>query len=100
MLQRFTLSFQKMRPVVSIVLVSLYYFYECPGYDTKQSDSEVPGMLELWGMQSTLSLQLLPSPLWPGMVAPDWPLSMGYAKLNCLKWNCYYNCLNKLISLK
>ena len=23
---------------------------ECPGYDTKQSDGEVPAMLELWGM--------------------------------------------------
>ena len=26
---------------------------ECPGYDTKQSDGEVPMMLGLWGMQST-----------------------------------------------
>ena len=26
---------------------------ECPGYDTKQSDGEVPLMLELQGMQST-----------------------------------------------
>ena len=24
--------------------------HECPGYDTKQSDGEVPAMLELWGM--------------------------------------------------
>ena len=23
---------------------------ECPGYDTKQSDREVPVMLKLWGM--------------------------------------------------
>ena len=44
---------------------------ECPAYDTKQSDGEVPVMLELWGMQSILSLPLLPGPLWPGMVAPD-----------------------------
>ena len=29
---------------------------ECPGNDTKQSDGEVPVMLELWGMQSTSSL--------------------------------------------
>ena len=29
---------------------------ECPGYDTKQSDGEVPVMLELWGMRSTPSL--------------------------------------------
>ena len=29
---------------------------ECPGYDTKQFDVEAPGMLELWGIQSTPSL--------------------------------------------
>ena len=44
---------------------------ECPGYDTKQSDGEVPVMLGLWGMWSTTLLPLLPGPLWPGMVAPD-----------------------------
>ena len=44
---------------------------ECPGYDTKQSDGEVPAMLELWGMRSTPSLPSLPGPLWPGVVAPD-----------------------------
>ena len=41
---------------------------ECPAYDTKQSDGEVPVMLELWGMRST---RLLPGPVWPGMVARD-----------------------------
>ena len=50
---------------------------ECPRYDTKQYDGEVPVMLELWGMQSTPSLPLLPGPLWPGVVAPDQVLSMG-----------------------
>ena len=50
---------------------------ECFGYDTKQSDGQVPVMLELWGMWSTPSLLLLPSPLWLGMVAPDRTLSMG-----------------------
>ena len=50
---------------------------EYPGYDLKQSDGEVPVMLELWGMQSTPSLPLLPGPLWLGMVAPDRALSMG-----------------------
>ena len=50
---------------------------ECPDYDTKQSDGEVPVMLELWGMQSTPLLPLLPGPLLPRMVAPDWVLSMG-----------------------
>ena len=44
---------------------------ECPGYDTKQSDGEVPVMLELWGMRSTPLLPLLPGPLWPWVVAPD-----------------------------
>ena len=44
---------------------------ECPDYDTKQSVSEVPVILELWEMWSTLSLPLLPGQLWPGMVAPD-----------------------------
>ena len=50
---------------------------ECPVYDTRQSDGEVSSVLELWGMQSTPSLPLLPGPLWPGVVAPDRALSMG-----------------------
>ena len=50
---------------------------ECPGYDTKQSDGEVPVMLELWGIQSTPSLPLLPGPLGPGVVASDRAQSMG-----------------------
>ena len=37
---------------------------ECPVYDTKQSDGEVPALLELWGMRSTPSLPLLPGPLY------------------------------------
>ena len=44
---------------------------EYPGYDIKQSDGEVPGMLELWGMQSTPLLPSLPGPLWPGVIAPE-----------------------------
>ena len=46
-------------------------------YDTKQSDGEVPVMLELWGMLSTPLLPSLPGPLWLGLVAPDRALSMG-----------------------
>ncbi len=46
-------------------------------YDTKQSDGEVPAILELWGMRSTPSLPSLPGSLWPGVVAPDRALSMG-----------------------
>ena len=44
---------------------------ECPGYDTKQSDGEVPVMLGPWGIRSSPSLPLLPGPLCPGVVAPD-----------------------------
>ena len=51
------------------------------GYDTKQSDGEVPAMLELWGMWNTPSLPSLPGPLWPGVVAPDRALSMGWIEL-------------------
>ena len=43
---------------------------ECPGYDTKQSDDEVPVMLVIWGMRCSPLLPSLPAPLWPGVVAP------------------------------
>ena len=66
---------------------------ETPEYDTKQSDSEAPVMLEFWGMQSTPLLPSLSGPLWPRVVALNRVQSMGqielnsilYAKLNCLK---------------
>ena len=57
---------------------------ECPGYDIKQSDGEVPVMLELWTMRSTPSLPSLPGPLGPGVVAPDRVLFMGRIELNYL----------------
>ncbi len=57
---------------------------KCPGYDTKQFDGEASVMLELWGMQSTPSLPLLPDPLCHRMVAPDRALSMGKTELNCV----------------
>ncbi len=57
---------------------------ECPGYDTEQSDGEVPVMLEFWEMQSTPSLPSLPDPFRPRMVAPDRVLSMGQIELNCV----------------
>ncbi len=47
-------------------------------------------MLELWGMQSTPSLPLLPGPLWPGAVAPDRVLSIGEIELFDI-----YLCVNK-----
>ena len=53
---------------------------ECPENDTKQSDGEVPVMLELWGMRSTSLLPSLPDPLWPGVVALDKGLMNGLNK--------------------
>ena len=57
---------------------------ECPGYDTKQSHGEVPVMLELWEMQSTLSWPSLPSPPYPRVVAPNRVISIGKIELNCV----------------
>ena len=54
---------------------------QCPGYDTKQSDGEVPALLELWGMWSTPLLPLIQGSLWGGMIASDRALSMGYIEL-------------------
>ncbi len=48
-------------------------------YDTKQSDSEAPVMLALWGMRSIPSLPSLPGSL---LVAADWVLSVGKIELN------------------
>ena len=55
---------------------------DCPRYDTKQSDGEVPIMVALWGMQSILSLPSLTGPLWPGVVASDRVLSIDQIELN------------------
>ena len=55
---------------------------ECLRNDTKESDSEPPVMVEVWGMRSTPSLPSLPGPLWPRVVAPDRVLSMDQIKLN------------------
>ena len=57
---------------------------ECQVYDLKQSDCEVPVMLEIWGMQSTPSLPSLSGPLWPGVVPPVRAPSMGQIELNCV----------------
>ena len=48
-------------------------------------------MLELWGMWNTPSLPLLPSPLGPGVVAPDRVVPMSQIHLldyltNANKW--------------
>ena len=57
---------------------------ECSGYDTKQSDGEVPVMLKLWGMWSIPSLPLLPGPQLPGVVGSDRVLSIDQIELNCI----------------
>ena len=58
--------------------------YKFPGYETKQSDGEAPLMVELWGLRSNPSVQSLPSPLWPGVVASDRVRSIGQVELNCV----------------
>ena len=66
---------------------------ECPRYDTKQSDGEVPVLIELWGMQCPLSLPSLQGQLWPGVVTSDRVLSMGQIELNCvllLNWIAFF----------
>ena len=54
---------------------------ECPGYNSKQSDDEDPVLLELWEMQSSPPLRLLPS---PRVVVPNRVLSMCQMELNCI----------------
>ena len=43
---------------------------ESPGYNTNQSDREVPVMVELWGMWVYPFIALRPFPLWLEVVAP------------------------------
>ena len=50
--------------------------------DTKQSDGEVPVMLELLGVQSVPSLPSFTGPLCLGVVAPDRFLSIDQIELN------------------
>ena len=57
---------------------------ESPGYNTRQSDGEVPVILEFWGMRNTLLLPLLPGPFWPGVVAPDKDPIYGLNRTNCI----------------
>ena len=51
-------------------------YNDCPVYDSKYTNGEVPGMLELWRMQNTSLLPSLPGLLWPWVVAPDSVLFM------------------------
>ena len=63
---------------------------ECPVMTLNNLDGEIPATLELWGMWSTPSLSLLPSPLGFGVVAPNRVLSISQIELNCTyaKRNC------------
>ena len=54
------------------------------GYDTKQSECQVPVMLGLWGMWSNPLLPLLTGLPRPRMVAPERALSIGWIELNCI----------------
>ena len=55
---------------------------ECYGNDTKQSDGEIPVVLELWGIQSIPFLKSPPKPLSAGVVAHDRVLCLGQIQLN------------------
>ena len=62
---------------IRTVVIDIIMVVVCnTGYDTKQSDCEVPLMLGFVGIPSTPSLPLLPGPLWPGMAPADRALSM------------------------
>ena len=61
---------------------------KCPGCDKKQSDGDVPVMLELCEMPSTPSLPLLPALLWSEVVAPDRVLSMDQIELVDIQTVC------------
>ena len=71
---------------------------EHPGYETKQSDGEVPVMPKLWERWSTLLLPSLSGLLWPRLVAPERVLSIDQKELNCVLLLNYFltlkpNCL-------
>ena len=53
---------------------------ECPGYDTKLSDGEVP-VLKFWGMWNIPLLPLFPGSLWHGMIIPVRVPSMGQIEI-------------------
>ena len=60
---------------------------ECPEYDTKPSDGEVPVMLQFWGIRNIPLLSSLSGPLWPGVITPDRFLSVSQIELNCVMMN-------------
>ena len=70
----FFIYFTKYNEIVSL---TMDYHNECTVYDTKQSDDDVPVMLEIREMWSTPLLSSLPAPLCLGVVAPEMALNMG-----------------------
>ena len=70
---------------------------ECTGYDTKQSDGEVPVMPELLGNAEYPFIAISPrytlvqsSNTWLGPIYGSNRTKLHtYAKLNSLKWNCF-----------
>ena len=57
---------------------------ECPVYDKIHSNGEVPVMLDLWEMGSTLSLPLFRGPVRPRVATRNRVLSMGQIELICV----------------
>ena len=64
-------------PLIANMVQDHHPHNECPEYDTKQSDGEVPVMLELQVMQSTPLLPSFPGLFWLWMVALFRALSMS-----------------------
>ena len=73
-------SFTSNCPISMGCIIYLLHLFRRVKY-TKQSDGEVPIMLELWGMRSTPYLPSIPDPPWPEMVAPERVRSMGQIEL-------------------
>ena len=51
-------------------------------------------------MQCTPSLLWLPGPLWPGVIAPDWVLSMGQIELFDNQTECQQMTYAKLFEIE
>ena len=77
-------------PHTNLIIIALLLM----GHRIYQPYPEVPAVLELWGMRSTPLLPLLPSPLWPGVVASDRAPIYGLNRTNSmlmLNWIVWIN---------
>ena len=70
-------SIGRMKNVVWSYSSSLQRLPQTSVLDMTQKIWWTPVMLELWGMLSIPSLQSLPDPFWPVVIAPDRILSIG-----------------------